>query len=517
MDAQQSALYHRIQAFVLDEPNAKITFCQRLARDNRWSAVYAERVIAEYRKFLLLAAVAGHRASPSDAVDQAWHLHLTHSRSYWRELCPKILGADLHHHPNPGGLEEKIKHWDGYNRTLASYESIFGYPPPADVWPPAEIRFGRDTHFVRVNTRQYWLIPKPEFGSRLKRPLAAFAALLLLTTGCSKVSASLDETFAIASLGMALLLYLWAMLGSKAKSIAAKRQKLLAEGKLYLAEVAYLAGGSRRVMDLCLVKLAMQGKININCRQNIFEILPPAVTGHDSPLEEKILRHLKTNSSDYPRIRDAQGPEIDVIRGNLKAKGFLPEESASFYDCLLIAFVFIPLFGLGLTRLHQALVTGNAVGVPLFTLIVTSYVLALLMSGRNSKPYGTYLQKRQNELYLTFNPKRSSTQEGCHQKLLEAVALQGLSVLAGTGYAAIEEVVSAQTARLENDFASFSDASSGNSRFRANNRSGSSGNSCCSPDTNESNACDASSNGSGSCSDSSDSGCGGGCGGCGGD
>ncbi len=45
----------------------------------------------EYRRFAFLAATAGHPVTPSDAVDQAWHLHLTYSRDYWDRFCP-LLG-----------------------------------------------------------------------------------------------------------------------------------------------------------------------------------------------------------------------------------------------------------------------------------------------------------------------------------------------------------------------------------------------------------------------------------------
>ena len=59
----------------------------RLASENGWSREYAVRVMQEYRRFAFLAVAAGHPVSPSDAVDQAWHLHLVYTRSYWDEFC----------------------------------------------------------------------------------------------------------------------------------------------------------------------------------------------------------------------------------------------------------------------------------------------------------------------------------------------------------------------------------------------------------------------------------------------
>jgi hypothetical protein len=81
MNAQQIDLYERIQAFSLDQPDDGLSFSRRLARDNGWSLEYAQRVIEEYKKFAFLAVVAGHPVTPSDQVDQVWHLHLTYTRS----------------------------------------------------------------------------------------------------------------------------------------------------------------------------------------------------------------------------------------------------------------------------------------------------------------------------------------------------------------------------------------------------------------------------------------------------
>ena len=40
-------------------------------------------------------AFVGRHIGPSDEVDQAWHLHLVYTRSYWGEFCPNVLGKPL--------------------------------------------------------------------------------------------------------------------------------------------------------------------------------------------------------------------------------------------------------------------------------------------------------------------------------------------------------------------------------------------------------------------------------------
>src|SRR3712207_2625356 len=107
INSQQGELYQRIQAFPLDTADAHLPFSQRLARDNGWTIEYTQRVIDEYKKFIFLAVVAEHPVTPSDQVDQVWHLHLLYTRSYWEEFCPKVLQMPLHHGPTQGGSRER--------------------------------------------------------------------------------------------------------------------------------------------------------------------------------------------------------------------------------------------------------------------------------------------------------------------------------------------------------------------------------------------------------------------------
>jgi len=125
----------RIQAFSPDEPGVVFPFSARLAQENGWSREHALRVTREYLRFVYLAMTAGHPVTPSRAVDEAWHLHLTYTRSYWEEMCGRVLGRPLHHEPTRGGAAEEAKFSDWYARTLASYRTAFGEEPPADVWP----------------------------------------------------------------------------------------------------------------------------------------------------------------------------------------------------------------------------------------------------------------------------------------------------------------------------------------------------------------------------------------------
>ncbi len=202
MTDEQRDLLTRVEGVPLDQPGVSLPFSARLARENGWSPAYATRVVAEYRRFVFLAAAAGHPVTPSEEVDQAWHLHLVYTRSYWDELCGQVLGFPLHHGPTVGGPAEGAKFTDWYQRTLESYERLFGAEPPSDIWPPPRQRFANAERFRRVNTAEHWVVPKPalaqEGGSRRIGPVAVAAGALTLT-GCLAAAGTNTELLASAA------------------------------------------------------------------------------------------------------------------------------------------------------------------------------------------------------------------------------------------------------------------------------------------------------------------------------
>lgn len=78
---KDTALWKRIQTFALDVPHIKFPFSKRLARDNHWSHEFALAAIDEYKRFIYLCCISAEPITPSDAVDQVWHLHLTYTKS----------------------------------------------------------------------------------------------------------------------------------------------------------------------------------------------------------------------------------------------------------------------------------------------------------------------------------------------------------------------------------------------------------------------------------------------------
>jgi uncharacterized membrane protein YgcG len=118
----------------IEVPGPAARFEEALAETQGWTIAFAERVTDEYCGFLYLAATAGFEVTPSQAVDEAWHLHLSYPH-YREVLCRRILGRTLEHRPATGEPGEEERHQRQYEDTLELYESVFGKPPPSDIWP----------------------------------------------------------------------------------------------------------------------------------------------------------------------------------------------------------------------------------------------------------------------------------------------------------------------------------------------------------------------------------------------
>lgn len=170
------SLWTAIRSFPLDDPEADLSFTRRLARDHLWTDDFAARVVAEYRRFLYLMATGTETVTPSEAVDEAWHLHLSYTRSYWDELCGRIVGRPLHHDPTRGGEDERDRFRAAYALTLSRYRDTFRAPAPADIWPDADTRFAVAGGYRTVALRDHWIMRRL-WSPRVGRGLAMLGGM----------------------------------------------------------------------------------------------------------------------------------------------------------------------------------------------------------------------------------------------------------------------------------------------------------------------------------------------------
>ena len=172
MPEPDTDLWRNIRDFELDDPDSGLPFTSRLARENDWTHAEAARAIHEYKRFVYLAMASGHPVTPSEAVDQVWHLHLLYTRSYWKLFCGEVLGRELHHEPTKGGSDEQAKFTDWYARTLESYREHFKEEPPSDIWLAPEVRMSRKPAARWVAPERCWIIPKPGLLRKSSSPFS---------------------------------------------------------------------------------------------------------------------------------------------------------------------------------------------------------------------------------------------------------------------------------------------------------------------------------------------------------
>jgi len=104
-------------------------------------------------------------------------------------LQPGIEKRPLHHDPTCGGAKERAKFAGWYAKTLESYRYFFEEEPPADIWPPLEKRFGKQSRFARVDIARKWIIPKFS-PDHLRMDLVILGALCMAAAGCASVLAT---------------------------------------------------------------------------------------------------------------------------------------------------------------------------------------------------------------------------------------------------------------------------------------------------------------------------------------
>lgn len=213
---REPSLWKKIEAFELDKNDSQFTFSQRLARDNRWTHDFAKQVIIEYKKFIYLCCTGYGEITPSDAVDQAWHLHLTYTKSYWVNLCRNTLGMMVHHNPTAGGEAEKRRYSNDYNLVRKAYLEEFGYEPPHDIWPSNKDRFSA-INYKRINLSDYWLIKKPGIGQRstILFPLSLIVMLFIQS----------DDSFPWVLMFFAAILFLFVARAIKGEKRGKRRRR----------------------------------------------------------------------------------------------------------------------------------------------------------------------------------------------------------------------------------------------------------------------------------------------------
>lgn len=443
-------LIDRVEAFDIDPGEKILGYAARLARENRWSIEHAHKVVREYKRFCVLAMASGHHVTPSEAVDQAWHLHLTYTRSYWERFCGETLGRPLHHEPTSGGSSEGVKFHDWYSETLKSYERLFGEKPPTDIWPDSASRFRRAGQWAWINTGSYWLVP--QFYAL---PIIAGVLLLLFSVlpGCVPAIAVSSQTewilpvivgdifpFTLGGSGFLLFYGLLCSVGLGAVvaiRIAGKPEAVqpssISSRELSVDEIAVLSGGASRLAYVSLTRLFTENLIEATkpgwfTRAKL--IAKPCTQAIESSLDRDLYAEIHKGTPTNQLIKSIK-PHYERINDKLVGMGFRDETTFHSKSALLIIGV---IFLVGFLRLFQGFWVGQEIGL-LLLMTPLFLIIGLLINNRNTKVTAageSYLNRCKSTI-TTDQPvvQPEPTPESNKAFVLMNVALLGTTAIEG--------------------------------------------------------------------------------------
>jgi hypothetical protein len=248
------------------------------------------------------------------------------------------LQTTLHHEPTRGGSSEQLKFGSWYSKTLESYEQFFGHIPPIDIWPKPKDRFGRDLHFIRINTQQSWVLSKPNFTVSFKpqlRKIGIFTFLVLLSlmiTGCQIISqipnpinftGSEFLTFYIFLGVMGIALAAWLRFSLCLVSANTKQQP-----DLNTYEIAFLAGGNHRLIMAAITSLVKQGYVEVLKEGKL--VVTGKIDAIADPVEKAVAQDILGTDGAIKQVFQNSTGMKDSIRSRLEQLGLFLSDAQAF-------------------------------------------------------------------------------------------------------------------------------------------------------------------------------------------
>lgn len=419
----QQELWERIQKFQLDDPASAYPFSKKLAQQNNWTLSFTNRAIEEYKKFIFLCCVSPAGASPSEIIDEVWHLHLTYTDNYWNQFCKKTLLKDIHHHPSKGGKDEKEKHVNWYSNTLSLYRQQFNTSPPADIWP------ANNQPENEIDVAVY----DPEF---FKRIIFIFLGALIIFVLGINLFHQKGEKFLVyyALIGIAGLIVLYITQLHKDT-----RLKTIIEDNLPKKATPYQMArflyGTHRCYQTALVDLFRRNIIQMSGRDYKMAKLPIDLSeAEENPLLLPLMQHFKV----YDTFTYNEGLGF-IDRDTVLHPGLERLHRLSLkvdYQKLIIPG--IVLF-IGFARFLQGIANDKPVGLLVFEMGVFAFIsLAILQSY-------SYTKSVRQHLGLYWQEQNSN---GNSSNIINNFTILGVSAIAGFAeYSMLKDIFDTYTAK----------------------------------------------------------------------
>lgn len=368
---EEQQLWERIAAHPFENPSVDLDFTGRLARTMGWSLETARAGIKEYRRFCFLAAHASEPMTPSEEIDEIWHLHLTYSRDYWEVWCKQVLGRTLHHDPTVGGASEQSRFRAQYAETLALYETYFG-PPDAQFWPGLHDRF-RPRYRV-IDSDRTLTLPRPTLRAmRMARgpALAAVLALASVTPASAEFLDVLDwkgDRF--------LSFYVQLLLGAFALAFVVRwlvrgTGRPAIKRNLSPVEVAYLTGGAGRAADTLVIELSTCGAATVTASPPRIRV---STARADLPRSLQPFRSLEQGTYTraqfmrvFQRAAATQRMRFELADGNL-----ILDRSRNLWCTAATLSIMLPVIALGAAKTIVGLGRDKPVGFLIMLILIAS-------------------------------------------------------------------------------------------------------------------------------------------------
>ncbi|TDU26581.1 uncharacterized protein (TIGR04222 family) [Panacagrimonas perspica] len=455
----------------LGSEQGQLDLASILVRKFRWTRDYAERAVEEYRRFCFLAACSGHPVSPSAEVDEVWHLHLQYTRDYWERFCPQVLGTPLHHEPGGRNTSQDRMFREQYAQTMASYQQCFG-PPPEAFWPGTVRRFDAAPRFRAVDTERVIVLRRPHLSPLRMAAAASLIGVLVLLAGMPDAFALSAEPLdwnGPAFLKLYAFLFGVALFGGRWLSRSPGDAHGTNAASLSPYDVAYLAGGPRRVMDAAIAVLMARGAAQWEPSSRTLQISDP-VPGLPAPLDA-IAQHLRTTPDPERAARTVEGV-LSPLRQNLIRRGLMLDDEAMRSQARRAALPSFIVFALGVAKIGVGLARDRPVGFLVLMSIVILFVgVYYLRKGWRVTRAGDKVVRETRLLHA------SAARAPRTQDMAIAVALLGTAAMAGTAYAAYHEARLPQrdSGSTDSGGGSYSDSGSSGSDSSGGDSGGDSG------------------------------------------
>lgn len=439
MTDEQQACFRRLASYQFDAPGAPMPFSRRLAEREGWSAAYTTAVIEEYRRFVFLAVSMDHVATPSKAVDAAWHLHLEYTREYWDVFCAQVLRTPLHHSPGTGAPDEPILYGQLYAQTLDSYCRVFGAEPPASIWPkPQPVCAPGVAGEANARVAGGWGAIR-RYGSKL-----SWAVVLAMTTITCAYAGDLNVFdyagprflhFYVSLCACALLLIFGLQkLTYRLRPWGTNREEDIRHDPTP-EEVAYLTGGPGRMAQIATLKLMHAGAINFvkgKGRGSHVEAVGAIGTGRFAS-EWEWLRGRKDSRATYHTFCKHLMTQQLAIANELSLRGWLWARRGMRVTQFANRMLALLVLGTGFTKIVVGLSRERPVGLLVMNmiafgvmyLILTSRLVGLGRVGPTKGARAALDSMRNQPVYGDSEP----------DTLLWQASLLGVGALAGTLWA----------------------------------------------------------------------------------